>query len=91
MPYYAWEKTKSRKIRKRSATLEYAVIALNEGVIDTIVPEPLGGAHREPHVAILSLGDALEKALAPLLEKEGGVLRRDRRDKFLEMGKTGLA
>ncbi|MEJ2119958.1 MAG: acetyl-CoA carboxylase carboxyltransferase subunit alpha [Alphaproteobacteria bacterium] len=61
------------------------------GVIDEIVPEPLGGAHREPHVAIAALGDAIEAALQPLLAKEGGVLRRDRRDKFLAMGKTGLA
>jgi acetyl-CoA carboxylase carboxyl transferase subunit alpha len=61
------------------------------GVIDEIVPEPLGGAHREPHVAIAALGDAIEAALQPLLSKEGGVLRRDRRDKFLAMGKTGLA
>jgi acetyl-CoA carboxylase carboxyl transferase subunit alpha len=61
------------------------------GVIDEIVPEPLGGAHREPHVAIAALGDALEAALQPLLSKEGGVLRRDRRDKFLAIGKTGLA
>jgi acetyl-CoA carboxylase carboxyl transferase subunit alpha len=61
------------------------------GVIDEIVPEPLGGAHREPHVAIAALGDAIEAALQPLLAKEGGVLRRDRRDKFLAMGKKGLA
>jgi len=61
------------------------------GVIDDIVPEPLGGAHREPHVAIAALGDAIEAALQPLLAKEGGVLRRDRRDKFLAMGKKGLA
>jgi acetyl-CoA carboxylase carboxyl transferase subunit alpha len=61
------------------------------GIIDGIVPEPLGGAHREPHVAIAALGDALEAALEPLVPKEGGVLRRDRRDKFLEIGKTGLS
>jgi len=64
---------------------------LELGVIDAIVPEPLGGAHREPHVAIAALGDAIEAALTPMLAKEGGVLRRDRRDKFLAIGKTGLA
>ncbi|HUT47967.1 MAG TPA: acetyl-CoA carboxylase carboxyltransferase subunit alpha [Alphaproteobacteria bacterium] len=64
---------------------------LELGVIDAIVPEPLGGAHREPHVAISALGDAIEAALKPMLAKEGGVLRRDRRDKFLAIGKTGLA
>src|SRR3546814_16548960 len=35
-------------------------------VIDRIVPEPVGGAHRAPAVAIASLGDAIEQALAPL-------------------------
>jgi len=64
---------------------------LELGVIEAIVPEPLGGAHREPHVAIAALGDAIEAALTPMLAKEGGVLRRDRRDKFLAIGKTGLA
>ncbi|MHA1537227.1 MAG: acetyl-CoA carboxylase carboxyltransferase subunit alpha [Alphaproteobacteria bacterium] len=64
---------------------------LELGVIDEIVPEPLGGGHRDPQKAILALGDALEKTLQPLLAMEGGVLRRERREKFLEMGKTGLA
>ncbi len=61
------------------------------GVIDEIVPEPLGGAHRDPQKAMAALGDALEKTLEPLVGKEGGVLRRERREKFLQMGKTGLA
>ena len=64
---------------------------LELGVIDEIVPEPLGGAHRDPQKAIRALGDVLEKTLEPLLGKEGGVLRRERREKFLAMGKTGLA
>ena len=34
------------------------------GVIDTIVPEPLGGAHRDPAAAIAALGDAIDEALA---------------------------
>jgi acetyl-CoA carboxylase carboxyl transferase subunit alpha len=60
------------------------------GVIDAIVPEPLGGAHRNPDMAITALGDALEKALRELGSLEGGVLRARRREKFLEMGKHGL-
>ncbi len=64
---------------------------LELGIIDEIVPEPLGGAHRDPPKAMDALGDALEKALDALAGKEGGVLRRERREKFLEMGKTGLA
>ena len=41
---------------------------LRLGVIDRIVPEPLGGAHREPRAAIAALGDALDEALRPAAE-----------------------
>jgi acetyl-CoA carboxylase carboxyl transferase subunit alpha len=60
------------------------------GVIDTIVPEPLGGAHREREPAILALGDAIDTALRPLLSLDGPTLRAQRREKFLAMGNHGL-
>jgi acetyl-CoA carboxylase carboxyl transferase subunit alpha len=56
------------------------------GVIDEIVPEPLGGAHRLPKEAITRLGVALDEALHPLLALDGDTLRRQRRQKFLAMG-----
>jgi acetyl-CoA carboxylase carboxyl transferase subunit alpha len=59
---------------------------LRLGVIDRIVPEPLGGAHRLPKQAIAALGDALEEALLPLLGRDGDTLRAERRRKFLEIG-----
>ena len=37
------------------------------GVVDEIIPEPIGGAHRQPAAAIEAVGDALEAALEPLL------------------------
>ncbi|WP_142849292.1 acetyl-CoA carboxylase carboxyltransferase subunit alpha [Telmatospirillum sp. J64-1] len=61
------------------------------GVIDDVIPEPLGGAHRNAQQAITALGDAVEAALKDLSGLEGGVLRARRREKFLEMGKRGLA
>ena len=64
---------------------------LKLGVIDEIVPEPLGGAHRLPDVAIQTLGDQMERTLKPMLTMEGGVLRARRREKFLDMGRAGLA
>ncbi len=64
---------------------------LELGIIDEIVVEPLGGAHRDPQMAMDAVGDALEKTLEALVGMEGGVLRRERREKFLQMGKTGLA
>ncbi|GAA3721886.1 acetyl-CoA carboxylase carboxyltransferase subunit alpha [Sphingomonas cynarae] len=57
------------------------------GVIDTIVPEPLGGAHRVPVTAIAALGDAIEVALADLTPLSAQQLRSERRAKFLKMGR----
>ncbi|HVC51666.1 MAG TPA: acetyl-CoA carboxylase carboxyltransferase subunit alpha [Stellaceae bacterium] len=56
------------------------------GVIDRVVAEPLGGAHRAPHEAVASLGDALDEALRPLVVLDGDTLRGQRRQKFLAMG-----
>ncbi len=63
---------------------------LRFGVIDEIVPEPLGGAHREAAVAIGRLGDAITRRLYELAGTDGGLLRTRRREKFLEMGRKGL-
>jgi acetyl-CoA carboxylase carboxyl transferase subunit alpha len=63
---------------------------LRLGVVDRIVAEPLGGAHRLPKEAVDSLGEAIDEALRPLLGLEGSVLRAQRREKFLAMGQRGL-
>ena len=60
------------------------------GVVDDVIGEPLGGAHRNRDETIGAVGDAIEKALRDLMDVEGGVLRAKRREKFLEMGKKGL-
>jgi len=59
------------------------------GVIDQIVTEPLGGAHRAPGEAVMALGDAIETALESFdgVSPEG--LRQARRAKFLAMGRVG--
>ena len=59
------------------------------GVIDAIVPEPLGGAHRDRDGAIRSLGDCLERMLRDLAPLTPDALRQDRRTKFLKMGRVG--
>ncbi|MGD9617202.1 MAG: acetyl-CoA carboxylase carboxyltransferase subunit alpha [Alphaproteobacteria bacterium] len=59
---------------------------LRLGVIDRIVPEPLGGAHREPGAAIAAIGEALDEVLQPLLGQDGDTLRAERRRKFLAIG-----
>ncbi len=63
---------------------------LRLGVIDTVVPEPLGGAHRGPAETIAALGSALDAALEPLLALDGAALVAQRRQKFIEMGQHGL-
>src|SRR3569623_2277333 len=57
------------------------------GVIDTIVPEPLGGAHRDPAMAIASLGDAIHDSLGGLGNQDADQHRRARREKFLAIGR----
>ena len=63
---------------------------LRLGVVDRVVPEPLGGAHRLPKEAVEQLGEAIDEALRPLLGLDGSVLRSQRREKFLAMGQRGL-
>ncbi|MDZ7628680.1 MAG: acetyl-CoA carboxylase carboxyltransferase subunit alpha [Parvularculaceae bacterium] len=60
-------------------------------VIDIIVPEPVGGAHRNPAQAVERLGDAIEEALDDLSGLSPADLRRHRRQKFLAIGRAGFA
>ncbi len=59
-------------------------------LIDAIIPEPMGGAHRDPAAAIASSATAISAALAPLMTLDGPVLKQRRREKFLEMGRDAL-
>ncbi len=63
---------------------------LKLGVIDEVIPEPLGGAQRGKRETIEAVGDAIEKNLLELRKYKGVALREHRRDKFLEMGQKGL-
>ncbi len=63
---------------------------LRLGIVDRIVPEPLGGAHRLPKEAVDGLGQAIDEALQPLLRLDGAKLRAQRREKFLAIGGKGL-
>jgi acetyl-CoA carboxylase carboxyl transferase subunit alpha len=63
---------------------------LKLGVIDHIISEPLGGAHREPDAIMARTGDEIEKCLEELIPMSGSELRSSRREKFLSMGTKGL-
>src|ERR687898_125207 len=60
---------------------------LRLGIIDAIVTEPMGGAHREPEAAIRATGDAVEGALKDLGNMGPEQLRDHRADKFLAIGR----
>jgi acetyl-CoA carboxylase carboxyl transferase subunit alpha len=59
-------------------------------VIDEVIPEPMGGAHRAPDEAIDAVGKVIIQAMGELSQLDPDALRRHRQDKFLAMGKKGL-
>ncbi|MFZ1109415.1 MAG: acetyl-CoA carboxylase carboxyltransferase subunit alpha [Rhodomicrobium sp.] len=79
----------SAKARDAAANMKITgqdLLAL--GVIDGIIPEPVGGAHRDPEAAIKNVADALELALAEFDALDGAEIRKQRQDKFLAIGRT---
>lgn len=63
---------------------------LKLGVVDEIIAEPLGGAHRDPATALKGLGEAIEAALQPYLQQAGDALKAGRRAKFIAIGDKRL-
>ena len=59
-------------------------------VIDEVIAEPIGGAHRAPDETIDAVGKVVSAALAELSQLDADSLRQQRQDKFLAMGKKGL-
>ena len=60
-------------------------------LIDQVVAEPLGGAHRDPEATMQAVGGAVAAALEPLSQMDGATLKAKRREKFLEMGRQAVA
>jgi acetyl-CoA carboxylase carboxyl transferase subunit alpha len=63
-----------------------AAHCLELGVIDAIVPEPLGGAQNDYDEAAQLLADSIEHELTEIEDEPGSALRRQRRAKFRAMG-----
>lgn len=57
-------------------------------VIDAIVPEPVGGAHREPEKAVAATGDAIAAALEEFTGQTPAEIRHQRHERFLQIGRT---
>ncbi|MBV9785890.1 MAG: acetyl-CoA carboxylase carboxyltransferase subunit alpha [Acidisphaera sp.] len=60
-------------------------------LVDAIISEPIGGAHRAPAQTIATVGQAIEEQLVPLLPLDAATLIARRREKFLEMGREAAA
>ena len=58
------------------------------GIIDGIITEPIGGAHRDPAAAMAAAGEAVANALAEFRDLDRDTVRRQRRDKFLAIGRS---
>ncbi|MCC5985521.1 MAG: acetyl-CoA carboxylase carboxyltransferase subunit alpha [Rhodobacteraceae bacterium] len=81
----------SEKMREAAEALRLTAQDLHRlGVIDRIIPEPLGGAQRGREVTIKAVGAAIKAMLAGLSGKNAATLVAERRRKFLDMGGAAL-
>ena len=83
---------KSDKAAEAAAAMKITAQDLLElKVIDGIVPEPVGGAHRAPLAAIEAVGNVVEQALSDLAQYSPDDLKRLRREKYLHIGRLETA
>ncbi|MCU9839833.1 acetyl-CoA carboxylase carboxyltransferase subunit alpha [Ruegeria sp. WL0004] len=82
----------AEKMREAAVALRLtAQDLLKLGVIDRVIAEPRGGAHRDKRKAMDAVGDAITAMLKDLDGKDSAALIKDRRQKFLNLGSKGLA
>lgn len=82
----------SEKMREAAEALRLTAQDLKKlGVADRIIPEPVGGAHRDKGKTIAAVGETITAMMAELSDLKGKKLIEDRRRKYLDMGKKGLA
>lgn len=82
----------AEKMREAAEALRLTAQDLKQlGVNDRIIPEPRGGAHRDPKAAIEAVGKAIAAMLDDLSGKDSKALIDDRRKKFMDIGAKGLA
>jgi acetyl-CoA carboxylase carboxyl transferase subunit alpha len=55
-------------------------------IVDEILPEPLGGAHKEPETAIGAVGDALDRVISGLAEADSEALVKARHERYRRIG-----
>ena len=89
-----WKDAAAKGDNKAPEAAEAMKIAASDladfSVIDEVVPEPLGGAHRDPALTMERLGDVVEEAILSLDGMSPDALRKHRREKFLAIGRASL-
>jgi acetyl-CoA carboxylase carboxyl transferase subunit alpha len=82
----------SEKMREAAEAMRITAQNLLElAVIDRVIPEPLGGAHRDRDATVQAVGKAIEPMLGGLKGQSREKLLKDRRAKFMAIGSKGLA
>ncbi len=82
----------AEKMREAAEALRLTAQDLTRlGVVDAIIPEPVGGAQRAPAEAVARVGDEIARFLKELSGRKPAELLRARRRKYVEMGAKGLA
>ena len=85
-----WRSSDKAEIASEALRLTAADM-MQLGIIDQIVDEPVGGAHRDVAAALLNMSDAIEQELVALDALSPDELRASRRDKYVAMGEKSLA
>ncbi len=82
----------AEKMREAAEALRLTAQDLSVlGVTDRVIPEPLGGAHRDAAETIATVGDAISAMLSELDGQDAEEIRSNRRKKYLGLGARGLA
>ncbi|QFS84397.1 Acetyl-coenzyme A carboxylase carboxyl transferase subunit alpha [Roseivivax sp. THAF40] len=82
----------AEKMREAAEALRLTAQDLQKlGVCDRIIPEPLGGAHRDADATIAAVGEAISAMLGEMGESDRAGYIAARRKKFLSIGSKGLA
>ncbi len=82
----------AEKMREAAEALRLTAQDLLElDVVDRIISEPLGGAHRDSEATLTSVRGAIADMLSELSDMDPEALIKDRRDKFIAIGSKGLA
>src|SRR5262249_17854095 len=84
-----WRDSANAKDAAGAMTMTAADLKKRE-VMDEVIPEPMGGAHRAPDETIDLVGKVVDEALAELVQVDRATLRKRREEKFLAMGQKGL-